>query len=136
MALVLNEAGLRAELDAELSARQADAWRAGLYLDPAVITPETVIGDLTLCTVGGYTGVQIMGTWALSQWVPPRAIAQGAVIEWTADGSTAAQSVRGYYVIDGIGVLRYVVPRDDGPALWGSVGQVYRIFPRYTRRAE
>lgn len=136
MGLVLARAGLLAELDAELAARTAGAWRFGLYLDPAVVTPDTVVADLTVCTVGGYIGVMPMGVWGLAQWSPPRAVALHGPVVWTADGSTAAQSVRGYYVIDGTGVLRYVVPRPDGVALWGAAGQTYTLYPRYTRRAE
>lgn len=136
MTLVLQQAGLRSELDAELQARVAGAWRFGLYVGPVAVTPDTVYADLTLCTVGGYTGEQPMLTWSLSQWVPPRAIAQGQIVQWTADGTTAPQLVLGYYVIDGDGVFRYAVSNDDGAALWGAAGQIYRIFPRYTRRAE
>ena len=136
MALVLMQAGLRDELDAELAARVAGAWRFGLYLGPDVLTPDLVIGDLTVASFGGYLGVQPMMTWGLSVWSPPRAVALHPPVSWTSDGTVPAQEVRGYYVIDGSGVLRYAVPRPDGPALVGTAGQVYTIFPRYTRRAE
>jgi len=110
-------------------------FKIGLYQNDITPTVNTVITDLTLCDYGGYPGEIEFDAWPEDGVTIAGSIATAVYpeVSFPADGSSS-NDVFGYYVVDQDNFLRWMEPNPSGPVTVGSVGDVYLVTPRYSRR--
>lgn len=109
-------------------------FQIGLFTNNVTVGTGLVIGDITPASGGGYSGLQDLDSWGSVVWDTDHAIGQHDPVVWTFDGSST-QTIRGWYVVDGSGALRWVAKRTDSGQVVGSFpGQTYTAFPFRKRK--
>lgn len=135
MSLKVVQAELLKSLDDWLAATEADSYKIGLFKNNWTPANGDTISAVTPADFGGYSGLVTLTNWTAATWVSPRAESTADDVTWTADGSSA-NTIYGYYVVDGAGNLAWAERRTDGGVTIGSAGQTYTVTPKYTRRSE
>lgn len=117
-------------LDNELADIAAVPWQAGLFVnDLDDDERDHTISDITPASTGGYEGLKDLDDWGAAVWDDPYAVAEHADVVWTFDGS-ATVTVRGVYVVDGSGDLRWWRKFPGvGITVGFFAGQTFTAFP-------
>lgn len=110
--------------------------RVGLYTGEFVPNRNATIEDLEPCTWSGYVGLRDMLSWATPAMAGQRAIIQHGYYLYHHDGGPVAQRIQGYYVVDHDGVLAWAEAAGEPVPIMQSLGNTYRLVPRYSLRSE
>lgn len=96
---------LQTRLQAEVDLWHSDPHKYGLFVNDLDATVrDHVIGDITPCSTGGYTGLQSFGVPGSLAWDGTWWSCAFPTFTWTFDGS-ATVTIRGTYVVTNGGVL-------------------------------
>lgn len=110
-----------------------DTWVLGLYINNVVIDEDTVFGDLTEASFGGYAR-QATGAWGAAY--NPAGTQYGesdeALHNFTCTGAPLTQVVFGYFLLDGAGNLVGGELNPAGGLAINAAGVTYPVFPRIT----
>jgi len=138
MALVVTQTEMEQALSSMYPYWNANGYKMHLFQNNYTPLITSVASDFTECTFGGYSGGIYLTSWSggTIAFITPRAFIYHADVVWTATGAST-NSVYGYYVLDGSGVLRWAERRPGGAVTVGAItGQTYTVSPLFSQRSE
>jgi hypothetical protein len=104
-----------------IAAGSLGATKMKLFQNNVVVTPATLIGDLTEATFAGYVAKTL--TWAVGPYLNPagQAEIQNGSVNWTPTDSVTPNAIYGYWVEDAAGNLlwaeNFTTPRSMASTL-------------------
>jgi len=96
----------------------------------------TVLGDITEANFSGYVSKTLANSTPAVIDVSNKALTIWDPLLWSHNGGATANSIYGYYVLDGTGGLVYIERDPSAPVSMSMLGSTYVVNPRLTVDSE